>query len=866
MEDKNIALLGFVSSAAKYLEDILTEESEEIKELKEIDFDSLKNELSKRIGSSFNGAKNNSNDLISAGREVFDEFISKKPVLIDEFEDIFNVDFKKENDEKNAAVTNNLLKMLRSPQKEEETAEFEEIVSKVAAVSDETEKEEKKPEIVIDKEEEDQIDSIFTEILSHENNLINVEEPEIEEVEEEVDLSKFEFESFDELDSDSIFKIIEEVENDIGIDALNARVEAAKSEEINIVNLAPEKELQTIVDNIVEIIVNNPLINLPSEPIIEDVEADSFEDYQTAIEEIELDDITDEVVQNIRVNIEDFDVKEEIKEEIVIIKDFPQVEQGPVYDVKFTTDIIVDHLKDIVGPTEPVVEEVKEEAIGEENPLEEIAESEDKETEETNAETVEENVVEDTEELIETVQEEQQVIAEEISIEEVAEDIRRPLSERLRELKDEYKEKAIKEVETYIEDIKEKTIEPEKITTLSEFLNKLKSDETLYKKGAYKPEYNLMKEETTADKQLENLPRHETLSDLLKKIKSENNELAKEETVVENTELPTVEEVIEDATAEVAEEIAEIEEEIRLASSREAEEAALREFESRTLNQLYIPNPGLDVLEQIEEEERIKEEQINALEAELENADNGTQELIDLISQELEKEDETKAEEIVVTETSSDETEFEEAVLEEEITTEAEEIPATLEEENKEEIFEKTDEETAEIQSDEFVEVTTAQYNQDDYIAELLSTLNNDAFAKEIEDARAKEEATRNEVYESIKSLYPYLTNGFIRGVYDLKEPFMIEYEDGEPIIILHRLVFTELEGLQRFVEVMIDHGYAVNADEDQMIVDVFKDHINSDGKILNDIFEVANQAKLLTGEYDGYRIIREDETIVVDK
>ena len=70
---------------------------------------------------------------------------------------------------------------------------------------------------------------------------------------------------------------------------------------------------------------------------------------------------------------------------------------------------------------------------------------------------------------------------------------------------------------------------------------------------------------------------------------------------------------------------------------------------------------------------------------------------------------------------------------------------------------------------------------------------------------------------------------------------------------------FKDIGGLREFVDVMINHGYLVNVDEKQMIVDTFKEHVNSDGKILTDIFEIANQGKLLTGDYEGYRII-EDE------
>ena len=44
------------------------------------------------------------------------------------------------------------------------------------------------------------------------------------------------------------------------------------------------------------------------------------------------------------------------------------------------------------------------------------------------------------------------------------------------------------------------------------------------------------------------------------------------------------------------------------------------------------------------------------------------------------------------------------------------------------------------------------------------------------------------------------------------------------------------------------------------MIVDVFKQHVNTDGKIVTSIFEVANQSALLNGEYEGYRVMFEDK------
>ena len=116
------------------------------------------------------------------------------------------------------------------------------------------------------------------------------------------------------------------------------------------------------------------------------------------------------------------------------------------------------------------------------------------------------------------------------------------------------------------------------------------------------------------------------------------------------------------------------------------------------------------------------------------------------------------------------------------------------------------------------------------------------------------------EVYDKIHAAYPYLSNGFIRSVYDLKETIAREYPLNEKIIILHRTSFNNVENLRQYVEITLKHGYMINADEKKMIVDAFRQHINTDGKIITSIFEVANQSALLSGEYEGYRVLFEDD------
>ena len=83
---------------------------------------------------------------------------------------------------------------------------------------------------------------------------------------------------------------------------------------------------------------------------------------------------------------------------------------------------------------------------------------------------------------------------------------------------------------------------------------------------------------------------------------------------------------------------------------------------------------------------------------------------------------------------------------------------------------------------------------------------------------------------------------------------------EGLKLILLHRVNFREVEYLRKFCEIMLSHDYQINADEKKMIVDTFKMHTNEDGLILNDIFSVANQARLLCGDYEGYRVLTKED------
>lgn len=144
------------------------------------------------------------------------------------------------------------------------------------------------------------------------------------------------------------------------------------------------------------------------------------------------------------------------------------------------------------------------------------------------------------------------------------------------------------------------------------------------------------------------------------------------------------------------------------------------------------------------------------------------------------------------------------------------------------------------------------------YVSSLIDDLKNQLDEEE-EKKRAIEENYR-QIYERIHNSYPYLSDAFIRNVYDLKESIAKEYPLDVKIIILHRSHFNDVENLRQYVEIALKHGYTINADEKQMIVDAFKQYNNTDGKIITSIFEVANQSALLEGDYEGYRVLFEED------
>lgn len=153
----------------------------------------------------------------------------------------------------------------------------------------------------------------------------------------------------------------------------------------------------------------------------------------------------------------------------------------------------------------------------------------------------------------------------------------------------------------------------------------------------------------------------------------------------------------------------------------------------------------------------------------------------------------------------------------------------------------------------------TKNLQMDDSALEALEALNEFADNKEkkISSESSKVIIDENKAtYDNIASIFPYLSYDFIKDVYAHREDISKEYKDGEKIILLHRCKFKIIDNLHEFVEITMSHDYQVNVDEKQMIVDVMKSFENEEGAILSNIYTIANQAKVLNGEYEGYSVI----------
>ena len=845
MEDKNIALLGFVSSAADYLKKQIKDNSEEIKELDEIDLDKIKSELGNRLGSSFGGVQDKSNDLINAGREAFNDFINDSSKMIDEFNDIFNVDFKKENDEKDEEMVNHLISILREPSKFEETNDFETQIARAA--NDSYIEDNRKIEVPGSDNEE--LDSLFSEIIANEN--IKVEEPvlnpfvdietEFESVAEEPSVEENE-----EPSDDSIEEIIEEDEiekdNSLKADEIKQLIRDTISEFFTNTNKPEEKEVK--LDEVINSfdVLKNVGVDEEDDEIKEDDNKDEefaeFESLCSGLDEVEYEELNpnnDSLLDGVFKRVDEY---EEINED-----ELAELEEEPDVD-----------LKDLLRPIDVLIEEEPvDDTLSPTNMLKD-------------KEVVCENVIDNDDST-----EEEPAVEE--RVEEATNDIGNDVDSIVGRLED-----ILPPVESVVDEKWEKESKP--------FVVEERKEETTIDIG------------NDVDSIVERIEK--ILPPITETINEEWNKVSKP-IIVE----PRIEEPTNDIGSDIDSIVGRLKD-IIPPCEPVIEEPKFSEDMLGVLDALSMDEGILEATkdENIDEEFSYDGDEISLfddvpLSEKLSNYADHTDE---------EKEDDYLFDDVNVDEQGPISSFLSELKDDDQISLQEDDVPGMR---SLSELIESCNtlcpsedkEDTPEIVENDYLE----EYNnrsleelyipnpgldileqgefdlgidksyedsdedeadfdlgsnkETDYVGDLFDEFTNNEY--EVDDFKNKQQRINElnkKIYDSIVALYPYLSNGFIKGVYELKESFASDYEEGQKIIILHRLVFTDLEGLRQFVDVMMSHEYFVNVDEKQMIVDTFKEHVNSDGKILTDIFEIANQAKLLTGEYDGYRIIEVDE------
>ena len=109
----------------------------------------------------------------------------------------------------------------------------------------------------------------------------------------------------------------------------------------------------------------------------------------------------------------------------------------------------------------------------------------------------------------------------------------------------------------------------------------------------------------------------------------------------------------------------------------------------------------------------------------------------------------------------------------------------------------------------------------------------------------------------TISKTYTNLSLDFIKNILSSKEEIDRDYPINFPIILLHRISFEDIEDLRRFAEIMINNKFYINADESKKIIDIFMQLVNTNGKIITVICDVANQAARVNGVYEGYKVIK---------
>lgn len=154
--------------------------------------------------------------------------------------------------------------------------------------------------------------------------------------------------------------------------------------------------------------------------------------------------------------------------------------------------------------------------------------------------------------------------------------------------------------------------------------------------------------------------------------------------------------------------------------------------------------------------------------------------------------------------------------------------------------------------TDEVIKEVFDEIDLEDKNLEKMMTEYLDGIQKELSKASVR---YNESTIDKISKVYTHLSREFIIEYFDLKQSLALEYKINSEVILLHRSQFKDLTNLQEFVNIVSSNNYHVNVDENKLIVDSIISFRVSDGKILSEIFEIADITAAQDGYYEGYLV-----------
>lgn len=118
-----------------------------------------------------------------------------------------------------------------------------------------------------------------------------------------------------------------------------------------------------------------------------------------------------------------------------------------------------------------------------------------------------------------------------------------------------------------------------------------------------------------------------------------------------------------------------------------------------------------------------------------------------------------------------------------------------------------------------------------------------------------EDEAEYSNEVDQISELYPYLSKKFIEKVFSQNDKLNEDYPDETLVEIKHYASFGEESDVNHFVRLMQAAGYELNSNEEGNDFIVIKKFYNEKGRLISEIYNVANQVNNLGGLYTGYEI-----------